>query len=92
MVLQEELKAKEQSFATERRQLSLARRGQEEERLAEQLKDKDETIVRLQIELQSLQVSHFNVLMKTGLNGFSCFTLHIQRRGIIGCAMWNSFV
>jgi hypothetical protein len=68
LVSQEELKAKEQSFATERQQLSSARQGQEVERLTERLKDKDEAVVRLQIEVQSLRVSHFNSLMKTGLN------------------------
>jgi hypothetical protein len=52
--------------------LSSARQGQEVERLTEQLKDKDEAIVRLQIEVQSLQVSHFNGVVKTGLNKVSC--------------------
>jgi hypothetical protein len=68
LVSQEELKAREQSFVMERQQLSSARQGQEVERLAERLKDKDEAIVRLQIEVQSLRVSHCNSLMTTGLN------------------------
>jgi hypothetical protein len=68
LVSQEELKAREQSFVMERQQLSSVRQGQEVERLAERLKDKDEAIVRLQIEVQSLRVSHFNSLMTTGLN------------------------
>lgn len=35
--------------------------GQEVERLTERLKDKDEAIVQLQIEIQSLRVSHLAV-------------------------------
>jgi len=35
--------------------------GQEVERLTERLKDKDEAIVQLQIEVQSLRVSHLAV-------------------------------
>jgi hypothetical protein len=35
--------------------------GQEVEQLTERLKDKDETIVQLQMEVQSLRVSHFAV-------------------------------
>jgi hypothetical protein len=48
--------------------LSLGRQGQDVERLTEQLKDKDEAIIRLQVEAQSLQVSHFCSLMKIVLN------------------------
>ena len=35
--------------------------GQEVERLTERLKDKDEAVVQLQIEVQSLRVSHLVV-------------------------------
>jgi len=35
--------------------------GEEVERLTERLKDKDEAIVQLQIEVQSLRVSHHAV-------------------------------
>jgi hypothetical protein len=35
--------------------------GQEVEQLTERLKDKDETIVQLLMEVQSLRVSHFTV-------------------------------
>ncbi|XP_069699622.1 centrosomal protein of 162 kDa [Periplaneta americana] len=53
--LKEELKVKEQNFALERQQLSSARQREDVERLYEKLKDKDETIVRLQIEVQTLR-------------------------------------
>jgi hypothetical protein len=53
------MKAREQSFAAQRQQPSLGTQGQVVERLTEQLRDKDEALLRLQVEVQSLQVRNF---------------------------------
>jgi len=52
---------KEQGFAAERQHLLSVQQGEEVERLTKRLKDKDEAIVQLQIEVQSLCVSHLAV-------------------------------
>jgi hypothetical protein len=53
--------------ATQRQQPSLETQGQAVGRLTEQLRDKDEALLRLQVQVQSLQVNSVHSLMKVVL-------------------------